>query len=164
MQLVRQALLCVLLAMPLVAITAAWGQNYPTRPIRMVVPFAPGGSTDIVARVLADKLKDGLDNSFSLAEDWWDPYVGVRARWNLTKAFYLTAKGDIGGFGAGSQLAWELVGVFDIYLGMLGSARTDLLLGYKVYDFDFETSSKKARSVQLQQTLSGPIVGIGWKF
>src|ERR1700674_3156996 len=38
----------------------AVAQNYPAKPIRVVVPFTPGGGTDVVARAVAQKMHDTL--------------------------------------------------------------------------------------------------------
>lgn len=54
----RTGMLAALVTAPVV-----WAQNYPDKPIELQVPFAPGGTTDIVARVIADPLGRTLGQS-----------------------------------------------------------------------------------------------------
>ena len=39
---------------------ATWGQSFPDRPIRIVVPYVPGGSTDLLSRLLGDTASEAL--------------------------------------------------------------------------------------------------------
>jgi len=60
MQGIRQALACVVSAVALLGATPAKADNWPSKPIQMIVPQAPGGTNDIVARLVAADLSQRL--------------------------------------------------------------------------------------------------------
>ena len=43
-----------------VAATSAQAQGYPDKPIKLVVPYAPGGSTDLLARTIAQRMVESM--------------------------------------------------------------------------------------------------------
>ncbi|MBI3042670.1 MAG: tripartite tricarboxylate transporter substrate binding protein [Betaproteobacteria bacterium] len=57
----RRFISSAVVALAAVTVTdAAWGQAYPTRPVRMVVPFPPGGNVDVFGRVLYAQVEKEL--------------------------------------------------------------------------------------------------------
>ncbi len=73
------------------------GEDYPTRPVRMIVPFAPGGASDFVGRILQPKLGDELgqrivvDNRTGAAGN-----IGVEIAARATPDGYTILMGNLG--------------------------------------------------------------------
>jgi tripartite-type tricarboxylate transporter receptor subunit TctC len=60
------AVMKLIVAVALAVVTggaAATAQTYPSRPITVIVPFAAGGVTDIVARIVSERMKTALSQS-----------------------------------------------------------------------------------------------------
>jgi tripartite-type tricarboxylate transporter receptor subunit TctC len=60
----RAALAAAVLAGSVASSAIVNAQQYPTKPVRVIVPFAPGGGSDITARVFSQKLSEGLGQQF----------------------------------------------------------------------------------------------------
>ena len=65
MKIFRRRFLQGIAAAPVLAASRfAWAQAYPSRPVRVIVPFTPAGTTDILARLIGQRLSDRLGQPF----------------------------------------------------------------------------------------------------
>ena len=60
----RSLQLVVSAAVLMVLACSAWAQSYPMRPVTIIIPFAAGGATDVVGRIIADYLSRALGQQF----------------------------------------------------------------------------------------------------
>jgi hypothetical protein len=98
-----------------------------------------------------------LNRGYSFYDSWADPVIGLRGRINLSKAFYLTAESDVGGFGIGSDIAFEAYGA----LGCQITRNIFAEAGYRYYYDDFRDESV---GFLYQLSLYGPQLTVGLKF
>jgi tripartite-type tricarboxylate transporter receptor subunit TctC len=63
-KLIESASVASVAALALGPWTSALAQSYPARPVRIIVPFPPGGTTDVVARILAQRLTEVMGQPF----------------------------------------------------------------------------------------------------
>jgi hypothetical protein len=108
-----------------------------------------------IANQLAVTLNTKLDQTLSRDDFWFDPYVGLRTRYNFSKAFYTAVRGEIGGFGVGADLMWEVEGVIGI--NMTRSIFTEV--GYRALSSDFEDNNFRFDTV-----MHGPQITTGITF
>ena len=75
----------------------AFGQDYPARPIRVIVPNAPGSSIDVMTRILATRMGEGLGQSMVVENrDGAAGLIGMEAGKNARPDGYLLVAGSNG--------------------------------------------------------------------
>jgi hypothetical protein len=106
------------------------------------------------SKALSRELEDRLPTSKS-GDQWWvDPIVGLRGQINFTRWLFLALQGDVGGFGAGSQIAWFASGS----IGVNFTRNLFAEMGYRYFFMDYEKNGVTYDAAQ-----SGLFMGIGVK-
>ncbi len=88
-------------------------------------------------------------------KDWVDPYLGLRWQWKFAEKWGTDLRGDIGGFGIGSDITWNLVGMVNFkpwkHVGLFG--------GYRALYQDYSTGSGDNK-FKFDATMHGPVLGL----
>jgi len=108
-----------------------------------------------IADQLASVLDRKLDRSISQNDYWFDPYVGLRTRYNFNKTYYTAVRGEIGGFGVGADLMWEVEAAFGINL--THSIFTEI--GYRALGGNYENDN-----FRFDVVMHGPQITTGITF
>jgi hypothetical protein len=88
------------------------------------------------------------------SRDWFEPFVGTRYITQLSDKWSLSVRGNIGGFGAGSDLTWELRAMF-----LYTTGKNSWALGWRYMDIDYDRTD-----FGFDVKLNGPVLAYVWGF
>jgi hypothetical protein len=95
--------------------------------------------------------------------DWVDPVVGARLRHRFAPGHELAVRGDVGGFGAGSQFSWNALAAYSWDFAVRNGVTYSGVLGYRALYVDYEQGS--GRNKYAYDVLThGPIFGLNIGF
>ncbi|MGE5238038.1 MAG: hypothetical protein ACM3ON_04475 [Chloroflexota bacterium] len=100
-----------------------------------------------------------LSGSISTSKQWVDPFVGLRLVFDLPKNFMVGLRGDVGGFGVGSDISWNLLGM----VGYKISRVVSLWAGYRALYVDYEDGSGTDK-FKLDAWMYGPAIAMAFRF
>jgi len=75
------------------------------------------------------------------AVGWVEPFVGARVRQQLAPGQEIVLRGDVGGFGAGSQFSWQTIGTYNWLLGVTRGIPVDGYVGFRALSADYSQGS-----------------------
>jgi hypothetical protein len=99
------------------------------------------------------------DVTWSQDKTWVDPIAGVTLRTPADRRVQLRVYTEIGGFGAGSDFAWQLFPTASLRLG----EKTSLELGYRWLDLDYATGEGNEQ-FRYDVLTQGPVAGFAFRF
>jgi len=108
-----------------------------------------------IANQLAVRLNKRLNQTLARTDYWFDPYVGLRGRYNFNKTFYTAVRGEIGGFGVGADLMWEVEAVVGVNL----TRNIFTEVGYRALGADYENDG-----LLFDAVMHGPQITTGITF
>jgi hypothetical protein len=90
--------------------------------------------------------------------EWVDPVVGARLRHQIAPGKRLGLTGDVGGFGAGSDFSWQVVGTYGFDTTCLGQP-LHMVLGYRALAVDYSETGRFGKE-GLDVVQHGPVMGV----
>ena len=108
-----------------------------------------------IANQLAGRLNKSLSQTIARDDYFFDPYVGLRGRYNFNKTYYTAVRGEIGGFGVGADLMWEVEAVVGVNL----TRNIFTEVGYRALGVDYENGG-----LLFDAVMHGPQITTGITF
>lgn len=121
------------------------------------LPLARGSAWEAIAGLRYVDLEFDAEvsgQSSSSAVDWIDPWAGLRGKIELGERWAFGLRGDVGGFGVGTQLTWQALGAFRLALGK------DVLFdfGYRAIRLDFDDDD-----LEYDTLIRGPFLAFAFR-